>query len=115
MALAYRFRPMLFPGVNSPNDGLDRYRQTVGPVVGRLVAAAATLMGVTAGFSASGQWRSFLMWRNSEEFGTTDPYFGMDIGFYVFEYPILRDLLAFIMSALFFGLVAAAVVHFAVG
>ena len=115
MALAYRFRPMLFPGVNSPNDGLDRYRQTVGPVVGRLVAAAATLMGVTAGFSASGQWRSFLMWRNSEEFGTTDPYFGRDHGFFIFDLPWWHFVVDFAMSMTVVGLIAALLVHYLFG
>ncbi len=48
-------------------------------------------------------------------FGETDPYFGLDAGFYVFEFPVLQDLLSFSMSALFFGLLGAAAVHFAVG
>ena len=38
-------------------------------------SASRSLMGLFAGASATGQWRSYLLWRNGGDFGTKDPYF----------------------------------------
>ena len=45
-----------------------------------LVVAVALVLALIAGGSAAGQWRTFLMWRNRQDFGTDDPYFERDIG-----------------------------------
>ena len=34
-----------------------------------------------AGASGMGQWRTYLLWRNAESFGTDDAQFGKDIGY----------------------------------
>ena len=47
---------------------------------------------------ASGQWRQFLLWRHGGSFGTKDPYFHKDIGFYVFDLPWLHYLVDFGMA-----------------
>ena len=66
--------------------------------------------------SASGQWRIYLLWRNGEPFGTEDPYFGKDIGFYVFDLPWLHYLVDFAMARRCrSALMAAAVVHYLYG
>lgn len=58
---------------------------------------------------------SYLAWWNQTTFGSPDPYFNNDVGFYVFDFPILQEVLSFLMGALFFSLLAAAATHFAVG
>jgi uncharacterized membrane protein (UPF0182 family) len=51
------------------------------------------ITGIIAGFSlffglaVSGSWELVLRYLNSEPFGTVDPLFGKDIGFYIFELP----------------------------
>ncbi len=47
-----------------------------------------------------GQWRTFLLWSHAQTFGTTDPYFHKDIGFYFFTLPWLHYLVNFAMVAL---------------
>ena len=37
----------------------------------------------------------FLLWRHRQAFGTSDPYFHKDIGFYVFDLPWLHYLVDF--------------------
>ena len=116
IALGYRARPVLWPGMpGRPDDGLDRYRDLVGPVIGWLVAGAATLMGLFAGASATGQWRSFSLWRHGEEFGVTDPYFGKDAGFYVFDLPWWHYLVDFAMALAVIGLLATLLTHYLFG
>ncbi|HRA04995.1 MAG TPA: UPF0182 family protein, partial [Propionicimonas sp.] len=113
MWIAYRLRPDTRRSGQSAV--LDRYRDLLEANIWVSILVPSVFFGMVAGSSALGQSMEYLAWWNRTPFGTTDPYFGMDVGFYVFEYPILRDLLAFFMGALFFGLVAAAAVHFAVG
>jgi uncharacterized membrane protein (UPF0182 family) len=115
MALAYRFRPMLFPGVNAPDDGMDRYRQSISPVIGWLVGGISALMGLAAGFSAAGQWRNFLQWRNGGEFGSKDPFFDKDFGFYIFDLPFWHYVVDFAMTLAVVGLMATLVVHYVFG
>jgi uncharacterized membrane protein (UPF0182 family) len=113
MWLAFRLRPTGRRGGQSAL--LDRYRDLLEANKWLAILLPAGFLGLLAGIGAAAQSLKYLAWWNRTAFGTSDPYFGMDAGFYVFEYPVLSDLLSFGMGALFFGLVAAAAVHFAVG
>jgi uncharacterized membrane protein (UPF0182 family) len=116
MAMAYRFRPVLWPGMpGMPDDGMDRYRQLLGPRMGWVIGGAAALMGLFAGASATGQWRSYSMWRHGQQFGTTDPYFKKDVGFYVFDLPFWHYLVDYVMALAVVGLLAAVVVNYLFG
>ncbi|MDP2774796.1 MAG: UPF0182 family protein [Nocardioides sp.] len=114
VVLAYRFRPLFRP--SSPEQGgLDRYRDAVTPIRTWLVIGVALLLGLFAGTSGAGEWRTFLLWRNSQEFGTEDAYFNRDIGFYVFDLPWLHFVVDFLMVAIVIALLAAAVTHYLYG
>ncbi|WP_210650523.1 UPF0182 family protein [Nocardioides sp. SYSU D00065] len=116
MAMAYRFRPMIFPGMPGvPDDGMDRYRQVLGPRMTWVIAGAAAVMGLFAGASATGQWRNYSLWRHSQPFGKTDPYFGKDAGFYVFELPFWHYLVDYVMALAVVGLLASIVVNYLFG
>ncbi len=112
--LAYRMRPMFRP--HSPEQAnLERYREVVTPMRRLLLVAVSLVFGVFAGISATGRWRTFLLWRNGEEFGRNDPYFRRDIGFFVFDLPWLHFLVDFGMTVVFAALALAAVVHYLYG
>ena len=114
MYLAYRLRPMFRP--NSPEQtGLDRYRDAVDPIRIWLLVGVAVLLGLFAGTSASGQWREYLLWRNGTDFGTTDEYFGRDIGFYLFDLPWLHYLVDSVMAFTVVAVLMAALVHYLYG
>ena len=114
MYLAYRLRPMFRP--NSPEQtGLDRYRDAVDPIRTWLLVGVAVLLGLFAGTSASGQWREYLLWRNGTDFGTTDEYFGRDIGFYLFDLPWLHYLVDSVMAFTVVAVLMAALVHYLYG
>ncbi len=111
---AFRLRPMFRP--HSPEQAnLERYREVITPLRRILLIGVSVVIGIFAGVSATGKWRSFLLWRNSEDFGKADPYFHKDIGFYVFSLPWLHFLVDFAMTALFISLLLAAVVHYLYG
>ncbi|MGB0101084.1 MAG: UPF0182 family protein, partial [Nocardioides sp.] len=112
--LAYRFRPFFRP--NSPEQtGLDRYREAVSPIRTWLLVGVSLVLGAFAGSSAIGEWRNFLLWRNSVPFDQEDVWFNKDIGFYVFDLPWLHYLVDFTMAMLVISIIAAAVVHYLYG
>ena len=114
MFLAYRFRPMFRPA-SLEQASLDRYREVVDPLRRWLLIGTSGLLAIFAGTSGAGHWRDFLLWRNSQPFGTTDPYFNRDIGFYVFELPWLHYLVNFGMAITVVALLVAALVHYLFG
>jgi uncharacterized membrane protein (UPF0182 family) len=112
--LAYRLRPVFRP--HSPEQAnLERYREIVTPMRRLLLIGVSVIFGIFAGVSATGKWRTFLLWSNREDFGKADPYFGKDIGFYVFSLPWLHFLVDFTMTAVFIALLLAAAVHYLYG
>lgn len=113
MWIAFRLRPMARRTGQSAI--LDRYRDLLEANIWLAILVPSVFLGLVAGASAVSQSLQYLAWWNRAPFGTTDPYFGLDVSFYVFEFPVWQDLLSFAMGALFFALIAAAAVHFAVG
>ena len=87
--------------------GEDRYREVINPIRRWVLIGTALIFGIFAGASASGQWRTFMLWRNRQSFGEKDAYFGKDIGFFVFTLPWMHWLIDFLMTALVIGLIAA--------
>ena len=114
MIVAYRLRPV-FRMASPEQAGLDRYREAVAPIRVWLVLGVSLLVGAFAGASATGQWRTFMLWRNGVPFGKKDAYFGNDIGFYVFDLPWLHFLVDFVMATSVVALMAAVVVHYLFG
>src|SRR5215475_8397536 len=92
MYVAFRVRPLL--RANSPEQqALERYRMVLSPRLGLWTILIGGLVGLFAGFSGSGHWQQWMLFRNGESFGIKDPQFGVDIGFYVFKFPFYRYLL----------------------
>ncbi len=116
MAAAYRFRPVLWPGMpGMPDDGMDRYRELLAPRMTWVIAGAAIVMGLFAGGSATGQWRNYSLWRHSQSFGTTDPYFNKDVGFYVFDLPFWHYVVDYVMALAVVGLIVVVLVNYLFG
>ncbi|OUE08510.1 hypothetical protein CMsap09_06150 [Clavibacter michiganensis] len=81
--VAYRSRPV-YAKLNSQ---LDRYQQVVEPLRRLAMFAIPAVFGLFAGVSASSGWQRTLLWLNRTPAGTTDPQFGLDVSFYMFELP----------------------------
>ncbi|CAB4965816.1 unannotated protein [freshwater metagenome] len=116
MAMAYRFRPVLWPGMpGMPDDGMDRYRELLAPRMGWVIGGAAAVLGLFAGASATGQWRTYSLWRHSQSFGTEDPYFNKDVGFYVFQLPFWHYIVDYVMALAVVGLMATILMNYLFG
>ncbi len=112
--LAHRLRPPL-SAMSMEQQNLDRYRMGIAPYKKWVLLAITALVGLIAGASASGQWRTWLMWVNGVPFGQKDPQFKMDVSFYAFDLPWYRFLLAFGFAAAVLSLIAAALTHYLYG
>jgi len=112
--LAYRLRPILFP--HSPEQQvLDRYRMILTPRIGTWITLSGGLIGLFAGLSAQGNWTQWMLFANKQPFGVTDPQFGVDVGFYIFEYPFWRYLLGAAMTTVVLSLLGALSMHYVYG
>ncbi|MFJ7153376.1 UPF0182 family protein [Streptomyces sp. NPDC101118] len=112
--LAHRLRPPL-SAMSLEQQSLDRYRMGIAPYKKWLLTGIAALVGLIAGASAAGQWRTWLMYVNGVPFGKKDPQFGLDVSFYAFDLPWYRFLLGFGFAAIVLSLIAAVVVHYLYG
>ncbi|MEV0173361.1 UPF0182 family protein [Streptomyces sp. NPDC050803] len=112
--LAHRLRPPL-SAMSMEQQSLDRYRMGIAPYKKWLLLAITSLVGLIAGASASGQWRTWLMWVNGVSFNQKDPQFHLDVSFYAFDLPWYRFLLGFGFAAAILSLIAAALTHYLYG
>jgi uncharacterized membrane protein (UPF0182 family) len=112
--VAYRYRPAyqaMIPG----QQELDRYRMAIDPFRRYVVIGLAGLLGLIAGSSAAGEWRTYLEWRNGQSFHQRDPQFHKDISFFAFDLPWYRFVLSFGFATVVLALIAAAVTHYLYG
>ncbi|MDQ0575909.1 UPF0182 family membrane protein [Agromyces albus] len=89
--IAYRSRPV-YAKLNSQ---LDRYQEVFEPLRRLAMFGIPVVLGVFAGVSVSSRWELTLTFLNRTPFGTTDPQFGFDVGFFVFELPYYRSIVGF--------------------
>ena len=114
LVLAARLGPTYRISAAEPQrvDPLDRYREAFTPYLRWLRIAVALFIGFISGIVASSQWESVLLWMNRVPFGTTDPQFGKDAGFYVFELPLYTSVLSQLSSVLILALLLAIAAHY---
>jgi uncharacterized membrane protein (UPF0182 family) len=74
------------------------------------LVAVAVVVAYGVGKTASNQWSNYLLFRQGEPFGITDPIFGRDVGFYVFRLPFwtyLQEYAYWLLIAVFVTSTAA--------
>ncbi len=109
--VADRLGPAVRP--RGPEEELvERYHAMIGHRTGLVRVVVSLLLGLIAGVGVSSQWREWLLFTNSEEFGIEDALFGRDIGFYVFQLPFLSYLVGWLFAAFFIIFVVTAVAHY---
>ncbi|GAB3415348.1 UPF0182 family membrane protein [Flindersiella endophytica] len=112
--VAYAVRPR-YRAMSSEQQALDRYRDAIDPHHKLIAGIIVGVLGIIAGWSASGRWSSYLQWRNAVPFGTKDPQFGKDPSFYLFGYPWYRFLIGYGFAIVVLALVVALIAHYLYG
>ena len=96
-------------------DPVERYRALLEPVVRPLMVAVALLLGLLAGLAIQTQWSTYLLWRHGGTFGRVDPQFGRDLGWFVFDLPMLTLVNSFAFGLLALTIGLSALAHYLLG
>ena len=111
ISAAYRLRPVYV----RLNAQVDRYRQVVEPLRRVLTWALPAVLGLMAGLTTVSNWQTALLWYNSTPSGTTDPQFGLDVSFYMFELPFYQAAVAFFSAVVLLCLLVGLVTNYLYG
>ena len=111
ISAAYRLRPVYV----RLNAQVDRYRQVVEPLRRALTWALPAVFGLMAGLTTVSNWQTALLWYNSTPSGTTDPQFGLDVSFYMFELPFYQAAVAFFSAVVLLCLLVGLVTNYLYG
>ncbi len=91
---------------------IERFREWVEPRVRQvrfwLTGGLALLLGLSVA-----SWRDeVFLFMNAQEFGTPDPIFGLDIGFYRFRLPLLDTIVDWVFNLLLLATVVVIIAHY---
>jgi uncharacterized membrane protein (UPF0182 family) len=87
----------------------------IAPRLGTWITVLCVIIGFFAGLSAQGRWKEWMLFQNSQPFPTTDPQFKVNIGFYIFDYPLWRYLLGVAFTAVVLSVLGSLAVHYIFG
>ena len=76
-------------------NGAETLPELIAPYTERipwqaLAWAGAGVIGVLFGIAQAANWEKYLLWLSGGSFSALDPFFGRDLGFYVFSLPAYR-------------------------
>ena len=112
--LAFRRRPF-YVSMAIEADNLERYRATIDPIRKLVFAGIAAVLFYFGGTAGTQLWSSWLLFKNSTNFGVNDPQFGLDISFFAFRLPFWQTLIGWGISTLILAALASAAVHYLYG
>ncbi|MEU6189412.1 UPF0182 family protein [Nocardia sp. NPDC047038] len=112
--LAFRFRPLFVPESEEENS-LRSYRAAVLRHPVRFGLGIATTLGLVCGLAAESNWMTVQLFVHGGSFGVSDPQFGHDIGFFVFDLPFYRFVLNWLFIAVVLAFVASLAAHYLFG
>lgn len=114
MAMAFRARPVIIPSSRTP-DPLEPYR-TVITQRRRLFGIGVPIgFAVLCGLIGQTSWMTLQLFLHGVAFGTTDPQFGHDVGFYAFQLPFYRFVLNWVFVAVVFAALSSVATHYIFG
>jgi len=109
LIIADRLAPSSFAANMHPV--VERFHLLFGRRLRLVRFAAAVFFGLLFALPVTAHWRDWLLFRNSQSFGISDPQFGHDIGFYIFRLPFITFALDWFYAALVFVLLLVLLTH----
>jgi len=111
LVIADRLSPTVRPS-GPEEEALERVHAVLDRRPGAVRVAVGLLVGVIFGTRAVGQWNEWVLFQNHVAFGTSDPQFHRDIGFYVFRLPFISFLANWLFLALMMVAILTAGAHY---
>ncbi|WP_165165421.1 UPF0182 family protein [Corynebacterium qintianiae] len=120
-AVAYAAATFAWRG--RPKDAVDtdplsptaQYRSQIESGVRTLLVWVPLVIAVFSGLAGQRAWRTVMLWLNGGSFGTTDPQFGRDLGFYAFALPGIAFLVGMLSMLLIVAFLVGLVAHYLLG
>ena len=115
--LAIRARPDSSDGstIRIKGDVVEVGKSVSSKNARRAAVVISLIVGAVFGAQFNANWSEILLMFNAQSFGTKDPQFGLDNGFYVFVLPGLNLVLSAVSMLLIVGLVFSVVTHVMMG
>ncbi len=85
---------------DAEDDFVKRYQEVIGPYSRWIRAAVVIILSLIVGSQALGQWQNWIFFRNGVNFGTKDPVWHKDVGYFVFKLPFENFLVHWALVAL---------------
>lgn len=114
LRLSYTRRPV-YPPITREQEALEQFRAAIEPLRRGVTIAAPLVIGAFSGLAASRSWQDVQLFLHPQDFGTVDPIFGLDVGFYVFTLPLVDLAIGFAQFVLLVSAVGAIAGHFVYG
>ena len=111
--LAIRVKPKVRPRADSLM--VERSRELVERRTRVMILVPAVVMGFFGGIAGATQTMTWLAWRHSTPFGIREPWTGLDVSFFVFDYPWYRFLASFAFTAMLLAAILSTILHFILG
>ena len=115
--LAIRARPDAADGSTSrvKGDTIEIGKGVSSRNARRVAVVVSLIVGLIFGAQFNSNWSEILLMFNAQSFGTTDPQFGLDNGFYVFVLPGLRLIMSAVSLLLLAGIIFSVITHVLMG
>ena len=113
LRLVDRMSPRWAPlDLTEEEEMIERFREWVEPRIRQirfwLTGGLAVLFGLTVA-----SWRDdVFLFINAQDFGTVDPIFSLDVGFYIFRLPLLETLTDWVFNLLVLATVVTVIGHY---
>ncbi len=105
--LAPQFRP-----VGPEEEVIERYHELVGTRTALVRTGLSAVFALIAGAGVSSRWNDWILFTHARDFGTVDPQFLTDVGFYVFQLPFLTFLVDWAFASLVIVAIVTAISHY---
>ena len=110
---AWRSRPVY---LKMPDESpFQAYQQLLDGLRRVIMLGLPALLGVFGGLIAAREWQTAALWLNGGLFGVTDPQFGLDVGFFVFDLPFYGFAVSYVSGGIFLAALINAGVHLIYG
>ena len=115
--LAIRARPDAADGstIRVKGDTIEIGKGVSSRNARRVAVVVSLIVGLIFGARFNSNWSEILLMFNAQSFGTTDPQFGLDNGFYVFVLPGLRLIMSAVSLLLLAGIIFSVITHVLMG
>jgi uncharacterized membrane protein (UPF0182 family) len=113
LRLVDRMSPRWAPfDLTEEEEMIERFREWVEPRIRQIRAWITGGLAILLGLSVA-SWRDdVFLFINGQDFGTSDPIFGLDVGFYIFRLPLLGTITNWVFNLLVLTTVVVVIGHY---